>query len=67
MDFELNLALFDLFLAAINIEHRRLIIICECILQVIRNQAGFTNSSVSYEYDLNAIIFGNTAPRWNKL
>ena len=55
MDLDLDLLFLDVFGAAEDIEDCRLVVFGEAILQVVANQAGFTDRSVANEHDFNLL------------
>ena len=51
MDLNLDLGFLDVFDAAVDVKHRRLVVIREAILQVVANEAGFADRGVADEHD----------------
>ena len=49
MDLNFNLTLFDVLRAPVHIQYSRLVLVRELIMEVVMNQARFTNGCVSNE------------------
>lgn len=53
VDLELNLLLLDVLGASEDIEHGRLVIVCENVLEVVFNEAGLADGGVADEHNFD--------------
>ena len=57
VDLKLYLAAFDVLRAPVHIQHGRLVLFRELIVEVVVNQACFTYGGISYENHLDLLWF----------
>ena len=57
VDLKLYLAAFDVLRAPVHIQHGRLVLFRELIVQVVVNQARFTYGCISHENHLDLLCF----------
>ena len=55
VDLELHLTTFDVLGALVYIKHGRLVLLRELIVEIVVNQASFTNGGISYENHLDLL------------
>ena len=57
VNLKLNLASFDVLCAPVHIQHGRLVLLRELIMEVVANQARFTYGCISHENHLDLLCF----------